>query len=175
MDSQDLVGGCCAHLRVPTSGRRIKMYLSEARKCLFGGLSSTLVETVIFGPEDSILPGWAKLSTSGRKRQFLLRKLQLFERRSEIYLAEPGSYLLERLSSTLVETDIFRPEDSMLPAREKLSTSGRSMLFLMGMIQLSGRRIEICLADSGSFLFEWHSSILVETIISQPENYILSA
>jgi hypothetical protein len=84
----------------------------------------------------------------------LLQKFQLFERRSETYLAEPESYLLERLSSTLVETDIIRPEDSMLPAWEKFSTSGRSMQFLLGKIQLSGRRIEIYLADSGSFLLE---------------------
>jgi len=154
MDSQHLVGECCAHLTVPTSGRRIEMYLAEARKCLLGGLSSSLVETIIFRPEDSILPGWAKLSTSGRKTQFLLRKFQLFERRSEIYLAEPGSYRLERLSSTLVETDIFRPEYSMLPEWEKFSTSGRSMQFLLRKIQLSGRRIEIYLADSGSFLLE---------------------
>ena len=141
-------------MTVPTSGRRIEIYLAEARKYLFGGLSSTLVETIIFRPEDSILPGCAKFSTSGRRTQFLLLKFQLFRRGSEIYLAEPGSYLLERLSSTLVETDIFRPEDSKLPAWEKFSTSGRSMQFLLGKIQLSGRRIEIYLVDSGSFLLE---------------------
>jgi hypothetical protein len=154
MDSQHLVGGCCAHLTVPTSDRRIEIYLAEARKCLFGGLISTLVETIIFRPEDSILPGWAKCSTSGRRTQFLLRKFQLFGRRSEIYLAEPGSYLLERLRSTLVETDIFRPDDSVLPAGENFLTSGWSMLFLLGTIQLSGRRIEIYIVDSGSFLLE---------------------
>jgi hypothetical protein len=113
-----------------------------------------LVETIIFRPEDSILPGWAKFSTSGRRKQFLLLKFQLFGRRSEIYLAEPGSYLLERLSSTLVETDIFRPEDSMLPAWQKFSTSSWSMQFLLGKIQLSGRRIEIYLVHSGSFLLK---------------------
>jgi len=141
MDSQHLVGGYCAHLTVPTSLRRLEMYLAEARKCLFGGLSSTLVATIIFRPKDSVLPGWVKVSISGRKTQFLLRNFQLFERRSEIYLAEPGSYLLERLSSALVETDIFRPEDSMVPAWEKFSTSDRSMQFLLGQIQLSGLRI----------------------------------
>jgi len=154
MDTQHLVGGCCADLTFPTSGGRIEIYLAEARKCLFGGLSSTLVETIIFRPEVSIQPGCAKFSTSGRRTQFLLRKFQVFGRRSEICLAEPGSYLLERLSSTLVETDIFRPEDSMLPAWEKCSTSGRSMQFLLGNIQLSSRRIEIYLVDSGSFLLE---------------------
>jgi len=90
--------------------------------------------------------------------------------RIEIYLAEPGSYLLERLSSKLVETIIFRPEDSMLPAGEKFSTSGRRMQFLMGKFQLSGRRIEIYLAESGSFLLKRRSSILVETNISRPED-----
>jgi hypothetical protein len=84
----------------------------------------------------------------------MLQKFHLFGRRSEIFLAEPGSYLLERLSSTLVETDIFRPEDSMLPAWEKFSTSGRSMQFLLGNIQLSGRRIDIYPVDSGSCLLE---------------------
>jgi hypothetical protein len=44
------------------------------------------------------------------------------------------------------------------------------MQFLLGKIQLSGRRIEIYLVDSGSFLLKWHSWILVETIISRPEN-----
>jgi len=154
MVSQHLVGGCCAHLTVPTSGQRIEIYLAESRKCLFGGLSSMLVETIIFQPEDSILPGCMKFSTSGRRTQFLLQKFQLFGRRSEIYLAEPGSYLLERLSSTRVETDIFRPEDSMLPTWQKFSTSGRSMQFLLGKIQLSARRFEIYLADPGSFLLE---------------------
>jgi hypothetical protein len=154
MDSHHLFGGCCAHLTVPTSGWRIEIYLAEARKCQFGGLSSTLVESIIFRPEDAILPGCAKFSTAGRRTQFLLRKFQLFGRRSEIYLAQPGSYLLERLSSTLVETDIFRPEDSMQPAWEKFSTSGQSMQFFLGKIQLSGRRIEIYLVDSRSFLLE---------------------
>ena len=131
------------------------------------------VESIIFRPEDSILPGCAKFSTSSRRTQLLLPKFQLFGRRSEIYLAEPGSYLLERLSSTLVETDIFRPEDSMLPAWEKFSTSGRSMQFLLGKIQLSGRRIEIYIAEPGSFLLKRLSSTLVETIIFRPEDSML--
>jgi len=107
--------------------------------------------------------------------QFLLPKIQLFRRRSEIYLAEPGSYLLERLSSTLLESNIFRPEDSMPSAWEKFSTSSRRMQCLLGKIRLSCRRIVICQADSGSFLLERHSSILAETTISRPEDYILSA
>jgi hypothetical protein len=109
MDSQHLVGGCFNHLTVPTSGRGIEIYLAEAGKYLFGGLSTKLVETIIFRPEDSIIPCYTNFSTSGRRTQFSLRKIQLSGRRSEIYLAEPGSYVLERLGSTLVETDIFRP------------------------------------------------------------------
>jgi len=171
MDSQHLVGECCARLTVATSGWKIEISLAEARKCLDGGLSSTLLETIIFRPEDSILPGWVKFSTSGRRTQFLFRKFQLFGWRSEIYLPEHGSYLLERVSATLVEINIFRQEDSMLPAWGKFSTSGRRMQFLLRKIQLSGRRIEIYIADSGSFLLEWSSSILVEAIISQPEDY----
>jgi len=54
----------------------------------------------------------------------------------------------------MVETTIFLPEDSMLAAWEKLSTSDQGMQFLLGKIQLSGWRIEIYLADSGSFLLE---------------------
>jgi len=105
----------------------------------------------------------------------LLQKFRLFGGRSAIYLAEPGSYPLERLCSTLVQTNIFRPEDSMLPAWETFSTSGRRIQFLFGKIQLSGRRIEIYLTDSGSFLLESHISIVVATIIFLPEDYLLSA
>jgi len=105
-----------AHVTVPTSGRRIKIYVAAARNFLVRGLSSTLVETIIFQPEDSILPGWEKFSISGWRKQFFFGKFQLSGLRIEIYLTEPGSYLLERLSSKLVETIIFRPEDSMLPA-----------------------------------------------------------
>jgi hypothetical protein len=154
MDSQHLVGVCFPHLTIPTAGRRIHIYLPKARKCLFGGLSSTLIETIIFQPEDPILLGCVKFSTSSRRTQFLLQKFQYFGRRSAIYLAEPGSYLLERLSSRLVETHIFRPEESMLPSWEKFSPSTRSMQFLLRMIQLSVGRIEIYLANSGSFLLE---------------------
>jgi hypothetical protein len=84
----------------------------------------------------------------------LWKNFQLVLRGNEIYLPERGSYLLERLSSTLVETNIFWPEDSMLPAWEKYSTSSRRMQFLLGKIYLSGWRIEIYLADPGSFLLE---------------------
>ena len=100
-----------AHVTVPTSGRRIEIYLAAARNFLLGGLSSTLVETLIFRPEDSIPSGWEKFSTSGRRMQFVLEKVQLSGRRIEIYLAEPGSYLLERHSSILVETIMSWPED----------------------------------------------------------------
>jgi len=175
MDSQYLVGGCCAHCTVPTSGRRIEIYLAEARNFLFGGLSSALVETIIFRLEDSKLPRWAKFSSFSRRMEFLLGKYQLSRRRSEIYPAELESYLLNRLGSTQVETNIFRPEDSILDAWENFSTSGQWMQFLLGMFQLSGWRIAIYLADSWSLLLKWHSSILVETIIYLPEDQILSA
>jgi len=154
IDSQLLVGGCFARFKVQTSGRRIEIYLATASNFLVGGLSSTLVETIIFRPDHSILPGWEKFSTSGQRIQFFLGKFQLSGRRIEIYLAEPGSYLLERLISKLVETIIFEPDDSMLPAWEKFSTSDRRMQFLLGKIQLSGGRIEIYLADSRSFLLD---------------------
>jgi len=134
-----------------------------------------LVETIIFWPELSILPGWKEFSTSGWRIQFFLGNFQLSGRRIEIYLAEPGSDLLERLSSTLVENIIFRPEDSMLPAWVKFSTSNRRMEFLMGKFQHSVQRIEIYLAESGSFLLERLSSILVETNISQPEDSTFTA
>jgi len=154
MDSQLLFGGYCAHLTVPTSSQRIWIYLAEARNFLVRGLSSKLIETIIFRLEDLLLPGWVKLSTSSQRMQFLLGKFQLSGRINDLYRAEPGSYLLESLSSTVVETNIFWPQDSMLPGWEKLSTSGRRMQFLLGHIQLSGRRIEINLADSGSCLLE---------------------
>jgi len=159
-----------AHVTVPTSGRRIEIYLAAARNFLAAGLSSTLVETIIFWRVDSILPRRKKVSTSGWRIQFCWGKSQLSGRRIEIYLPEPGSYLLGRLRSKLVQTIIFRPEDSMLPAWEKFSTSGRRMQFLMGKFPLSGRRIEIYLAESGSFLLERHSSRLLETNISRPED-----
>jgi len=159
-----------AHVTVPTSGRRIEIYLAAAQNFLVGGLSLTLVETIIFRPEDSILLGSEKFSTSGQRIQFFLGKYQLSGRRIEIYLAEPGSYLLKRLGSKLVETIIFRAEDSMLPAWEKFSTSGRRMQFVMGKFQLSGRRIEIYLAESWSLLLGRQSSILVETNISRPQD-----
>ena len=163
-----------ARVTVPTSGRKIEIYLAAARNFLVRGLSSTLVESIIFRPEDSVLPGWEKFLTSGRRIEFFLGKFQLSGPRIEIYLAEPGSYLLERLSSKLVDTIIFRPEDLMLPAWEKFSTSGRRMEFLIPNFQLSGRRIGIYVTEPGSFLLERHSSILVETNISRPEVKIIS-
>jgi len=70
-----------------------------------------LVETIIFRPEDSILPGWEKFSTSGRRMQFFLGTFQLPSRRIEINLAKPVRFLLEGVSSTLIETTTSRPED----------------------------------------------------------------
>jgi hypothetical protein len=86
MDSQKLDGGCCTHLTVSTSGRKIQIYLADPPKCLVGGLSSTLVKTIIFRLEDSIIPCWVKFSTTSRRTQFLLPKFQSFEGRSEIYI-----------------------------------------------------------------------------------------
>jgi len=107
--------------------------------------------------------------------QFLFPKFQLFRRRSEIYFAEPGSYLLGRHISMLVEINIFFPDSSMLPAWETFSTSSWRMQCLLEKIQLSGRIIEIYQADYGSFVLEQHSSILVETIISRLEDLSRSA
>jgi len=52
---------------VSASGQIIEMYLAQARNCLVGRLSSTPVATIIFHPDDSILPGWEKFSTSGQR------------------------------------------------------------------------------------------------------------
>jgi len=94
---------------------------------------------------------------------------QLSGRRIEIYLAEPGSYLLKRHSLTLVKTKILWQENSILPAREKFSNSGRKIQFLVGKFQLSAQRTEIYLADCASFVLERLDSLLVETIISRGE------
>jgi hypothetical protein len=80
---------------------------------------------------------------------FVLPKFQLSEPGRKIDLAEPGNYLLKWLISTLVETNIFRPEYSMLPGWGKFSTSSRSMLFLLKKIQHSGLRIENYIAEFG--------------------------
>ena len=69
---QLLVAGYFAHLTVPTSGWRIDIYLAEAWNFLVRGWSSRLLETIIFQQEHSILPGWAKFSTSGWRIQFFL-------------------------------------------------------------------------------------------------------
>jgi len=45
----------------------------------------------------------------------------------------------------------------------------------VGKFQLSGSRIEIYLAESVSFLLERLGSILVETIISLPGDYVKSS
>jgi len=51
--------------------------------------------------------------------QLVLGKFQLSAWRIHIYLAEARSFLLERLSSTLEATIIFRPDDLIIPAWEK--------------------------------------------------------
>jgi hypothetical protein len=112
---------------------------------------------------------------SCRKTQLMLWKFQLSGRRSDIYRAEPGNCLLDRFSSKLVETNIFRLQDSILPGIEKFSTTNGTIRSVLGKNELSGQRIEICLADAGGFLLEWHSSIWVETIVSQQEDNIFSA
>jgi len=93
------------------SGRRIEIYIAETGSFLLERLSSTLVEGIIFWPEHSMFPGWEKSTNSGRRMQFPFGKCQLSGQRIWIYLSESGSFLLERLRSTLVETDTSRPED----------------------------------------------------------------
>jgi len=119
------------------------------------------------------IPGCEKIPTSGWRIQFFVGKFQRSGQRIKIYIAETGSYLLERLSSTLAETIIFRPEDSMPQAWGKFSPSSRRMQFLLRKFQLSGQRIEIYLAESGGCLLERLSSLLVETHISRLEDSIL--
>jgi len=63
----------------------------------------------------------------------------------------------------------------MLPGGEKFSTPSCTMHFLLGKAELSRRRIEIYLADNGSFLLDGLCSILVETIISRPEDTTILA
>jgi len=159
-----------AHVTVPTSGQRIVIYLAAARNLPVRGLSSTLVETFIFRPEDPILPGWEKFSTSCWRIRFFLGKFQLSGRKIEIDNVEHESYLLEKLSSKLVESNIIRPENPIPAVCAKFSTSGRRMQFLMWKFQLFTRRIKIYLAESGSFLLQTLSSILVETKNSRPED-----
>ena len=150
------------------SGKRIEIYPVDTGSFLVDRLISTLVDTNILRPEDSIQPTQEIFTTSGQRMQFLLGEFQLSGQRIEIYLAESGSYLLETPSSTMVETIISQPEYEKLSAWEKLSTSGWRMQFLWGKFELSGWRMEINLADSGSFLLKTLSSTLVETIISRP-------
>jgi len=85
-----------------------------------------------------------------------------------IYIAEPGSFLLKRLSSMVVETIIFRSEDSMLPCLEEILNirSENEIRWF----QLSGRRIVIDLAQSGMYLLERLSSTLREITTSRPED-----
>jgi len=170
MDSQLLVGGCCANWNVPISSQRIEIYAAEAQTFLVVGLCFTLLETLIFQSEDCLVPGLEKLSTCGQRMQFFLGKFQLSGQRIAIYIADPESLLLERLSSTLVGTNIFRPNDSMLPACETFTTPGQRMQFLLGKFQISGEGIGFYLAVSGSILLERLNSTVVETIISRPEN-----
>jgi hypothetical protein len=107
-------------MKVQTSGRKIEIYIAESRNILVGGLSSTLVETIIFLPEDSTLPRWEKCTTFDRRMQLFLGQFPLSSHRFEIYITEPWSFLLKRISSMLVETIIFQPEDSMLPCLEEI-------------------------------------------------------
>jgi len=93
------------------SGRIIEICITEPGSFLPERLSSTFIKTMIFWPEHSMLPAWEKIPHSGCRMQFLFRKFQLFSWRIWILLAESGSFLLDRLSSTLVETDTSRPED----------------------------------------------------------------
>jgi len=60
-----------------TSGRRIEIYLAEARNFPVGRLSSTVAESIIFRAEDSILSALEKFSTSGLRIPFFVGKFQL--------------------------------------------------------------------------------------------------
>jgi len=112
------------------------------------------------------IPGWERFTTSGRRMKFFLGEFQLSGRMIGIYITKLRSYLLERLSSKLVESIIFQLEDSMLPAWGKFSTSDLRMQFLLGRFQLSEWRIEIYQAESKSFLVGRQNSIVVKTHIS---------
>jgi hypothetical protein len=56
--------------------------------------------------------------------------------RSEIYLAQARNFLVGRLSSAVAESIIFRLQDAILSAWEKVSTSGLRMPFFVGKFQL---------------------------------------
>jgi hypothetical protein len=45
---------------VSASGWRIEMYLAEAQNRLVGRLNSILLATIIFRPDDKIIPAWEK-------------------------------------------------------------------------------------------------------------------
>jgi hypothetical protein len=45
---------------VSASGWRFVMYLAKARNLLVGRLNSTLSTTIIFQPENLIIPSWEK-------------------------------------------------------------------------------------------------------------------
>jgi len=102
--------------------------------------------------------------------QFFLGLFPVSSRRIQIDIAEPEIFLLERLSSTLVETIFFWAEDSLLPASEKLTNSGQIMQLCFGKFQLSSQRICIYLAESDSFLLERLVPTLVDNTASKPED-----
>jgi len=96
---------------VSASSRGIVMYIASARNFLVGRLSSTMVATINFRPDDYILPAWEKFLNFQSETAILLGKVSTSGRRIEIYLAEAFNFLLGRLTSSLLETIIIRPED----------------------------------------------------------------
>jgi hypothetical protein len=62
---------------VSTSSRRTQIYPVETQTFLLGRLSSTLVETIISQPEDSITSASKKFSTSGQRMQLFCPNFQL--------------------------------------------------------------------------------------------------
>jgi len=81
-----------------------------------------------------------------------------------IYLAETKNFLVGRQSSMLVATIIFWTGDSILSGWETFSTTDRRMQFFLGNFQHSGWRIDIYIAQTGSFLIKSLRSI-EETVI----------
>jgi len=110
--------------KVSTSGRRIEIYLAEAFNFLVGRLSSTLLETVIIRPEDSIRPAGEKFPTSGRRMQCFVGKFQ--------HPAGGLSLGLDRITTfgqrmwRSFESSNFRPENWDLPSRSSKLSSLRT-------------------------------------------------
>ena len=149
MEWQLLVGGCFANWNVPTSSPRIEICVAEAQTFLVVGLCFTLLDTLIFHSEDWLVPGWDKSSTSNQGMQFFFGKFQLSGQRIAIYLAEPESLLLERLSLTLVGTSVSNGSGPSLRVRVWVGTEpepdGRSRSSINPNCRFGYRSIDISL------------------------------